>query len=123
MTETRPTMIDSIRAWLNSNKLKKQEKTELVAMIEDLQNKLKVQIQKAAASLEELDQAKLYYLFADTTNQTELIRIRDLLRHARQFMRWTSPNILIINRPLIDLSETDLEQLMLRLKQLKRGVK
>ena len=113
---------DLISAWSESKKLRKQEKTELVAMIEDLDQKLRIQLNKAVAGIEELAQEKLYFLYIEGDDK-ELTHIKIQFAAIKKMMRWTAPNILILNRPLIELSEKKIKELEATRKKLKRGAK
>ena len=103
-------MIKKLKEAIKARKLRKQEKTELVAMIEDLDQKLKIQIDKAVIKIEELSQEKLYFLYVDTSHQ-ELIQIKQNFNIIKKRMKWTAPNILILNKPLIELSKKQLKEL------------
>ena len=113
-------MIKKIREAFKARKLRKQEKTELVAMIEDLDQKLKIQLNKAVAGIEELSQDKLYFLYVETDKEEDLVNIKMQFAMIKKMMRWSAPNILILNRPLIELSEKRLKELEDKRKKLKR---
>ncbi len=111
-------MIKKIREAIKSWKLRKQEKSELVAMIEDLDQKLKIQLNKAVAGIEELSQEKLYFLYIEGDDK-ELAQIKQQFRMIKKMMRWSAPNILILNKPLIELSQEKLKELEVVRKKLK----
>ncbi len=115
-------MIKKIREIIKSRKLRKQEKTELVSMIENLDEKLKIQINKAVAKIEELSQEKLYFLYVEGDNQV-LKNVKGQLVLIKKMMKWSAPNILILNKPLIELSEDKLKEFEATRKKLKRGAK
>lgn len=103
-------MLKKIRKTINSWKLKKQEKSELVSMIEDLDQKLKIQLNKAIAKIEELSQEKLYFIYVEA-DDTEIIHIKEQFSIIKKMMKWSAPNIIIFNRPLIELSKEKLKEL------------
>ena len=115
-------MIKKIREIIKARKLRKQEKTELVAMIEDLDQKLKIQLNKAVFGLEELAQEKLYFLYVEGDDK-QLAHMKIQFAAIKKMMRWTAPNILILNNPLIELSEKKLKELEAARKKIKRGAK
>ena len=116
-------MFKRLRTYIKGRKLRKQNKAELIATINDINQKLKVQIDKAVLTIEELDQEKLYFLFVDVDNEEEIDHIKQTLDVVKKHMKWTAPNILILNRPITELSEEKLKELEKVRKQLKRGVK
>ena len=105
---------------IKARKLKKQEKTELVAMIKDLDQKLKIQISKAVAVIEELSQEKLYFMYVDVGDK-DLVHIKQEFILIKKRMMWSAPNILILNKPLIELSKAKLQELEKQRKKLERG--
>ena len=110
-------MFKKIREVIKARKLRKQEKTELDAMIEDIEQKLKMQLNKVGAGIEELSQEKLYFLYVET--EKELIHIKIQFAAIKKMMKWTAPNILILNRPLIELSGKKLKEIEAARKKLK----
>ncbi len=112
-------MIKKIKELIKSRKLRKQEKTELIAMIEDLDQKLKIDLNKVVASIEELSQEKLYFLYVDVDDK-DLANIKQQFKMIKNMMRWSIPNILILNKPLVEISKERLKGL---LKKIERGVK
>lgn len=114
-------VIDQIINMIKARKLRKQETTELVVMIEDLDQKLKLQINKAVTKIEELSQEKLYFMYVEV-NDKELAHLKQEFGLIKRMMKWSAPNILILNRPLIELSEDKLKELETTRKKL-RGVK
>ncbi len=116
-------MFKKIIEAIKNRKLRKKEKTELVAMIKDLNQQVKTQIDKAVLKIEELSQEKLYFLYADVDNEEELTMIKQQFSLIKRSMNWTVPNMLILNRPLIELSEKKLKELEETRKKLKRGAK
>ena len=115
-------MFKKIREAIKSRKLKKQEKSELVAMIEDLDQKLKIQLNRAVAGIEELSPEKLYFLYVEGDDK-ELAHIKIQFAAIKKMMKWSAPNILILNKPLIELSKEKLKELEAVRKKLKDGKK
>lgn len=106
----------TINAW----KIRRKEQTDLMAMINDLNEKLKVQIDKAVAMIEELSQEKLYFMYVECNDEV-LAHIKQEFGLIKRKLRWSAPNILILNKPLIELSEAKLKELEKTSKKL-RGV-
>ena len=90
-------MFKKIIEAIKNRKLRKKEKTELVAMIKDLNQQVKTQIDKAVLKIEELSQEKLYFLYADVDNEEELTMIKQQFSLIKRSMNWTVPNMLILN--------------------------
>lgn len=99
---------------------KKKKHDELVQAIEELDQRCKAQIDKAAAQLEELKQDKIYYLYVNADDR-ELRYIKGQLQAVKASMRWTPPNIFITNRELKELSVDELKELLKIAEKLKEG--
>lgn len=113
-------MIQKIKEMITARKLGKQEKTELIAIIEDLDQKLKIQIHKVVSKIEELSQEKLYFLYVDM-NVNDLKHFKQQFQLIKKMMKWSAPNILIVNMPITELSEKKLKELEKARKKLSRG--
>lgn len=97
---------------------KKKKHDELVQAIEELDQRCKAQIDKAVAQIKELDQEKIYYLCVET-DEENLELIKGQLKAVKSRLRWTSPNILITNIKLKELSVADLKELLKTAEKLR----
>ena len=95
------------KIWLMEKLMAKQEK------------QLDIQIHEAVKKIEELDQHKLYVILDKYMTEQEHFFLKQMLAAVKRNLRWTIPNILLLNRPLRELSMKELKQLIKTKKMLE----
>jgi len=112
-----------ISVWLKIRSRQKEMIQIMKKIISDQEKLLKVQIDKAVLRIEELDQHKLYYIFLENATHEELRSTSQMLSAVKKNLRWTMPNITVINRPIKELSIEELEQLIKHQRLLEKATK
>jgi len=77
-----------------------------------LEKVVKSKIDSALKSLRELEQNKLYYILLEDASDDDITSFKEVLNDIKRGLEWTAPNIVILNRPIKELTETELEELI-----------
>ena len=98
-------------------------KKSLIESISYFHDIASMQMDEAAKIIKELEQNKVYYLSAPGISGNELNKLVDALEQARSRIKWTVPNIIILNGELKELDEKELKKLLKELKKQKEANK
>jgi len=116
-------MLKQIKNWLKNREIAAKEKEELIEMIDNQQKIIDTNISILVNRIEELEQNKLYYIYSDCKDEN--ILLKNIFQIAKQNLKWTIPNIIIISKPIEQLTKQELELYLNNLKLLERdgGIK
>ena len=99
-------------------RLLKKDKEELINLMQDLGNKLSLEISDSIKLIEELEQDKLYFIHLKDASKNDVEEFKRVLGLIKSRMRWTIPNIFVSNIPITELTIEQLNELITAKKSL-----
>lgn len=98
-------------------------KSKIIDQLIKINRMMDIQMMRWISQIEKLEQHKIYLLQMPEATQEELEYVRDNLREIMSRMRWTMPEIIVVNQKVESLDLENLQKLIDHAKKLKRSVK
>ena len=103
--------------WWKRRKLLRQEKKELIKVIEGLGKKLNDALKFNVYKIREFDQDKVYYVCVEGASREEVEEYKEYLKMVKAGVNWNLPEFLVLNHELSELDSKLLKELLNKIKK------
>ena len=94
----------------------KKNLIDSLAILDNIQEK---KLFTALAKITELNQDKVYFLYAENALEEEVRLIREILNQVQKRLDWTMPEIIISTRKISELKLEEVEKILQKFKEVK----